>query len=150
MKIFAAVIAVALPGGGAIAQSTPPEDPSLIAYLQQRVGEAADTTRYTAALTPDGKTALVYLTGPAWCGSGGCRLLVLDRDGSAYRSVGEISVAIATSSPHRAEAYEASRYVIEEIKKRLPVWKLEQYVEGAPAWVEGHPLETPVNGEGFA
>jgi hypothetical protein len=74
MKSFAAVIAVALPGG-AVAQSTPPEDPSLIAYLQQRAGEAADTTRYTAALTPDGKTALVYLTGPAWCGSGGCRLL---------------------------------------------------------------------------
>ena len=94
MKIFAAVIAVALPGG-AVAQSTPPEDPSLIAYLQQRAGDAAATTRYTAALTPDGKTALVYLTGPAWCGSGGCRLLVLDRDGSSYRSVGEISVARA-------------------------------------------------------
>jgi len=94
MKIFAAVIAVALPGG-AVAQSTPPEDPSLIAYLQQRAGDAAATTRYTAALTPDGKTALVYLTGPAWCGSGGCRLLVLDRDGPAYRSVGEISVARA-------------------------------------------------------
>ena len=76
------------------------------------------------------------------------RIAVIHRVGDL--AVGEISVAIATSSPHRAEAYEASRYVIEEIKKRLPVWKLEQYVEGAPAWVEGHPLETPVNGEGFA
>lgn len=51
--------------------------------------------------------------------------------------VGEVSVAIAVSSPHRAEAYDASRYVIEEIKKRLPVWKREHYVEGDDAWVEG-------------
>ena len=44
--------------------------------------------------------------------------------------VGEVSVAIAVSSPHRAEAYQASRYVIEEIKKRLPVWKQERYSDG--------------------
>ena len=50
--------------------------------------------------------------------------------------VGEVSVAIAVSSPHRAEAYMASRYVIEEIKKRLPVWKKERYRDGAEEWVE--------------
>jgi molybdopterin synthase catalytic subunit len=48
-------------------------------------------------------------------------------------------VAIAVSSPHRAEAYEASRYVIEEIKKRLPVWKKERYADGDEAWVVGEP-----------
>jgi len=52
-------------------------------------------------------------------------------------SVGEPSVAIAVSSPHRAEAYEASRYVIEEIKKRLPIWKKERYADGQEGWVEG-------------
>jgi len=51
--------------------------------------------------------------------------------------VGEVSVAIAVSSPHRAQAYDASRYVIEEIKKRLPVWKKERYSDGAEEWVEG-------------
>ena len=51
--------------------------------------------------------------------------------------VGEVSVAIAVSSPHRAEAYEASRYIIEEIKKRLPVWKKERYSDGSEEWVEG-------------
>jgi len=50
--------------------------------------------------------------------------------------VGEISVAIAVSSPHRAEAYDSSRYIIEEIKKRLPVWKKERYSDGAEEWVE--------------
>ncbi len=51
--------------------------------------------------------------------------------------VGDASVAIAVSSPHREEAYEASRYIIEEIKKRLPVWKKERYADGDEAWVEG-------------
>ncbi len=52
-------------------------------------------------------------------------------------AIGEPSVAIAVSSPHREEAYAASRYVIEEIKKRLPVWKKERYADGDEAWVEG-------------
>jgi len=51
--------------------------------------------------------------------------------------VGEISVAIAVSSPHRADAYEASRLVIEEVKKRLPVWKKELYSDGQEEWVAG-------------
>ena len=49
--------------------------------------------------------------------------------------IGEASVAIAVASPHRAAAFEASRYVIEEIKKRLPVWKREAYADGSDAWV---------------
>jgi molybdopterin synthase catalytic subunit len=52
--------------------------------------------------------------------------------------VGEVSVAIAVSSPHRARAYDASRYVIEEIKKRLPVWKQERYQEGEARWLPGN------------
>ena len=64
-----------------------------------------------------------------------------DRIAVAHRfgelKIGEISVGIAVSSPHRAEAYEASRFVIEEIKKRLPVWKKEHYMDGVSEWVEG-------------
>ena len=51
--------------------------------------------------------------------------------------VGEASVAIAAGSPHRAEAFAACRDVIEEIKKRLPVWKQEHYVDGDSAWLAG-------------
>ena len=51
--------------------------------------------------------------------------------------VGEVSVAIAASAPHRAEAFAACRYVIEEIKKRLPVWKQERYVSGGTQWLAG-------------
>ena len=57
--------------------------------------------------------------------------------------LGEASVAIAVAHPHRAEAYEASRYVIEELKKRLPVWKREHYLDGRSEWVnaEGQHVE---------
>jgi molybdopterin synthase catalytic subunit len=66
---------------------------------------------------------------------GSDRVAVVHRVGDL--DIGEVSVAIAASSPHRAEAFDAARYVIEEIKKRLPVWKKEHYTDGAQEWVEG-------------
>ncbi len=51
--------------------------------------------------------------------------------------IGEASVAIAVASPHRAEAYEASRYIIEELKRRVPIWKREGYVDGEREWLSG-------------
>lgn len=54
--------------------------------------------------------------------------------------VGEISLLIAVTSAHRDEAYQASRYVIEELKKRAPIWKQEHYVDGDSAWLKGHAL----------
>ena len=55
-------------------------------------------------------------------------------------SVGGISIAIAVSSSHRAESFEACRYIIEEVKKRLPVWKQEHYTDGKSDWLPGHSL----------
>lgn len=69
------------------------------------------------------------------------RVAVVHRVGDL--AIGEVSVAIAVSSPHRAEAFEASRYVIEEIKKRLPVWKKEHYADGTREWVAGTVPATP-------
>ena len=53
-------------------------------------------------------------------------------------ALGEASVVIAVAHPHRGEAYEASRYVIEELKKRLPIWKREHYLDGRSEWVGAH------------
>jgi molybdopterin synthase catalytic subunit len=50
--------------------------------------------------------------------------------------VGEASVAIAASSPHRADAYAACRYAIERVKQIAPIWKRE-YFEGGDLWIEG-------------
>ncbi|MGH2416826.1 MAG: molybdenum cofactor biosynthesis protein [Candidatus Limnocylindria bacterium] len=45
--------------------------------------------------------------------------------------IGEAAVAIVTAAPHRAEAYEANRFVIEAIKQRLPIWKRERFADGS-------------------
>lgn len=50
--------------------------------------------------------------------------------------LGEASVAIVVAHPHRGGAYEASRYVIEQLKRRVPIWKLEHYVDGTREWVD--------------
>ncbi|MCK5318940.1 MAG: molybdenum cofactor biosynthesis protein MoaE [Anaerolineales bacterium] len=55
--------------------------------------------------------------------------------------LGETSVIIVVRSPHRAEAYEASRYAIEELKRRAPIWKQEHYVGGETRYLEGAPLQ---------
>lgn len=57
-----------------------------------------------------------------------------------YLPIGGISVIIAVGSPHRAPAYEASRYLIEELKKRVPVWKKEHYLSGDSEWLDGTSL----------
>jgi molybdopterin synthase catalytic subunit len=51
-------------------------------------------------------------------------------------AVGDVSVAVVAAHPHRAQAFDAARYVIEELKRRVPVWKLEHYVDGTREWVD--------------
>jgi len=59
--------------------------------------------------------------------------------------VGEASVAVAVAAPHRAEAFEACRYVIETLKRTVPIWKKEVFEDGA-VWVEGPAGESPGQG----
>jgi molybdopterin synthase catalytic subunit len=48
----------------------------------------------------------------------------------------EASVGIAVAHAHRDEAYALSRWVIEELKRRVPIWKCEHYVDGSREWVD--------------
>ena len=59
--------------------------------------------------------------------------------------VGEASIAIVAAAPHRAQAFEACRYVIEEVKRRVPVWKKELRLDGSEIWVDpsGRPTARP-------
>jgi molybdopterin synthase catalytic subunit len=50
--------------------------------------------------------------------------------------VGEVSVGIACAHAHRAAALDANRYVIEQLKRRVPIWKREHYVDGTTEWVD--------------
>jgi molybdopterin synthase catalytic subunit len=49
--------------------------------------------------------------------------------------LGDIAVIVCVSSPHRSEAFDACRYIIDETKSRLPIWKKEHYVSGISEWV---------------
>ena len=51
-------------------------------------------------------------------------------------AIGETSVAIATRSPHRGDAYAACRYAIERVKQIAPIWKRE-FFDGGDVWIEG-------------
>lgn len=54
--------------------------------------------------------------------------------------VGEASVAVVTSSPHRAAAFDAARWLMDELKRNVPIWKKEYFAGGDAEWVAGHPL----------
>ena len=59
-----------------------------------------------------------------------------------YVALGEISIIIAVACKHREQAYILSRYIIEEIKKRSPIWKKEHYDGSNSKWLKGNPIKT--------
>jgi len=63
------------------------------------------------------------------------RVAILHRTGDL--AVGEASVVVACSAPHRAEAFEACRHGIERLKEDVPIWKKEGLVSGDARWVMG-------------
>ena len=64
------------------------------------------------------------------------KLALLHRVGRV--AVGEPSVVIAVSTAHRAEAFEACRWLIDTLKAEVPVWKKEVWADGSVTWVEGN------------
>lgn len=67
------------------------------------------------------------------------RLVIEHRLGEL--GLGEVSVAIAVAHPRRGPSLDAMRYVIEQLKKRVPIWKREHYVDGGREWID--PTATP-------
>jgi molybdopterin synthase catalytic subunit len=61
-----------------------------------------------------------------------------------HLDLGEIAVAIAVSSPHRAEAFAAAEWLMNSIKRDVPIWKRENYRDGQAEWV--HPVTDPSGG----
>ena len=58
-----------------------------------------------------------------------------------YVGLGETSIIIAVACKHRDQAYVLSRYIIEEIKKRSPIWKKEHYKNEQSKWLKGNPIK---------
>jgi molybdopterin synthase catalytic subunit len=65
---------------------------------------------------------------------GNARVAIAHRVGEL--SLGEAAVAIAVAAPHRGAAFDACEYAIDELKRRVPIWKKERYVDGGEHWRE--------------
>ncbi len=63
-------------------------------------------------------------------------------------AVGDAAVAVAAGSAHREAAFAACRYVIEEVKRRVPIWKLERHPDGSETWVDPTAMGSPARSSG--
>lgn len=131
-------------------RSEPLDVPALVAEVGRPDAGATALFLGTARDHSDGKTGVTHLEYEAYvehvepklaeiCAEAAERwpILVLvaeHRVGVVH--VGEASVAVAVSTAHRGDAFEAARYVIDELKQRVPIWKREHWPGGAE-WVEG-------------
>ncbi len=66
--------------------------------------------------------------------------------------LGEASIAIVAAAPHRAAAFDACEFAIDEIKRRVTIWKKELYIDGGSRWTDGTPLDAAAlaTGDAFA
>ena len=101
----------------------------------RRVNEERDVTGIDySAYGPMAESEMGMIAAEAEKRFGTSRIVVEHRLGTL--TLGEASIIIAVSHPRRAPAIEAQRFLIEEIKKRVPVWKREHYADGTREWVE--------------
>jgi molybdopterin synthase catalytic subunit len=70
---------------------------------------------------------------------GPLRVAIAHRIGAL--ALGEAAVAIAVAAPHRGAAFDACEYAIDELKKRVPIWKKEHYRDGDARWRENSQAE---------
>lgn len=94
------------------------------AYAEMAVPVMEQIAQEVGRQWPGARVAMVHRTGPV--------------------ALGEASVVISVATPHRGAAYAASRYAIDALKARVPVWKKERYADGA-VWKEN--AESPVRSE---
>jgi molybdopterin synthase catalytic subunit len=95
-------------------------------------GRAVNAIEYSAyrAMAEREMTAIATEIGDTF---GVTRVVIEHRLGTL--GLGDVSVAVVAAHPRRAPALDASRYAIEQLKRRVPIWKLEHYVDGTREWV---------------
>jgi molybdopterin synthase catalytic subunit len=95
-------------------------------------GRAVTAIEYSA-YRPMAEREMLSIAAEARDAFGVTRLVIEHRLGTL--GLGDVSVAVVTAHPHRAPALDATRYAIEQLKLRVPIWKLEHYVDGTRDWV---------------
>jgi len=137
-RIHARITSEPLDPAAALASARTDADGALLLFVgavrNHADGRAVTGMRYDAYVDM-AQEVLLGIAGEAAEELGSPRVWVEHRIGRL--AIGEASVVIVSASPHRQESFDAVRYVIEEIKKRLPVWKKEEYVDGEEGWVAG-------------
>ncbi len=94
-------------------------------------GAAVDALEYEAH--PDAGFYLLAVAEEVAGRFPGCALAVTHRVG--FLAIGELAVVAAAAAPHRQEAFEAARSLIDTLKQRVPIWKLEHRAGGSQVWV---------------
>lgn len=103
-------------------------------------GRPVARLEYTAYDAMAGREILA-IVGEAEARFAGCRIAAVHRLGAL--DLGDVAVGIAVGHAHRTPAFEACRHVLEEIKRRVPIWKREHYSDGTAEWVAA---ATPAGG----
>jgi molybdopterin synthase catalytic subunit len=96
-------------------------------------GRAVTGIEYTA-YEPMAGRELAKIAAEAARKFGDAEIVVEHRVGTL--ALGDVSIAIAAAHPHRRHALDATRFVIEEIKRLAPIWKCEHYADGTREWVD--------------
>jgi molybdopterin synthase catalytic subunit len=137
-NVFCRVTADPIDTARLLAECTTHADGAALLFVgvvrEQNEGRAVDHLEYSAC-TAMAERVLAEISREAaqrWQTGG---IAVVHRVGRL--ELGEASVAIAVASPHRDAAYQASRYIIEQLKRRVPIWKKEGYLEGESEWLPG-------------
>jgi molybdopterin synthase catalytic subunit len=96
-------------------------------------------SRQVTGMEYEAYSELALKEGEAILEEAGCKFDItaatcVHRTGSL--KVGDVAVWIGVSAPHREDGFAACRYIIDEIKKRIPIWKKEQYADGDARWIE--------------
>jgi molybdopterin synthase catalytic subunit len=94
-------------------------------------GRAVEAIEYNA-YAPMAERELGEIASEAAAQFGTTQIVIEHRTG--YVSLGQASVAIAVAHAHRGPAMDASRWIIEQLKVRVPIWKREHYVDGSREW----------------
>jgi molybdopterin synthase catalytic subunit len=136
MSIRTAIVRRAIDVAALLAESQNPANGATIAFLGQvrdlNDGRAVTGIEYSA-YGEMAERELAAIASECAARYGITHLVVEHRLGAL--ELGDTSIAIVVAHPHRGQAYEASRFVIEEVKRRLPIWKREGYVDGTSEWV---------------
>ncbi len=123
----ALVTAVAEPGSGALV--------TFVGYVRERSDDGRAVTGLEYEAHRDLALAELRAVGAdAAARHAISRIAIVHRIGEL--TLGEAAVGIAVSAPHRAAAFDACEFAIDELKRRVPIWKKERYADGDASWRE--------------